>query len=509
MDKHEESGPAGTDQALSAAIVDFLNERADKKEETLLKGDKKNPGFLIQLQSLIETNLDSLTEEDKESFKNIKKAKKTKEQSTVQFQREQYQRLVELADKAAIPERDANYRKWDVARAENQEKHCPSVWLTEHCKNAHGVSFATHVAKLTHSSISKATNIYDHGDVLSERYLVTASLIEKPRDDALDDAKYSPVAKLLKLVVDGVTLAEKVLENDVAPFVLFSDNKVEIQEWMSNLKQAFLGQRKSSHTLAKQIYWPVDINDYHLLLPLKSSSMAHRLHLHFSSFFDEPSQKAREQRSKGKYSSENCVYYPNKAVVMVTSSPKAHVNVSPLNVERKGRLGLLSCAPPEWKNGVSLPIGRNSLFGYEIEKSAQEFINQLQKYLLALKINQAGIKRTRVFRHIQQLVKSIAVEVFDYVLLIQELRHDEEWLNNTKLKPSHLSLLNIFCDEKEPVNSDLMIDWQKEVAQDFGEWLNKQLRHKHLRLNLIHAGLWRDIFLPQLRSFVADMEVER
>ena len=44
------------DKRLSEAVVSFLQLRAEIKEESLLKGDKKKPGYAMVLQNLVEKN---------------------------------------------------------------------------------------------------------------------------------------------------------------------------------------------------------------------------------------------------------------------------------------------------------------------------------------------------------------------------------------------------------------------------------------------------------------------
>ena len=49
--------------------------------------------------------------------------------------------------------------------------------------------------------------------------------------------------------------------------------------------------------------------------------------------------------------------------------------------------------------------------------------------------------------------------------------------------------------------------WQVEVADQFSGWLNDQLKHKQLNLTPIQQRLWKDIFTPPLREFIAAQEV--
>lgn len=496
------------DKRLSEAIASFLQSRAEIKEESLLKGDKKKLGYAMVLQNLVEDHQDLLSDAAVNEFQQLKKSKKGKEQTAIEFQREKYQQLVKLADNAGIVGRERIYADYEDALAKNLAKYQPKTWLNENCKHAAGISFATHVAKLTHSSISDATSIYNNQETTSGVYLITSSLAHKEQDSALDNAAYAAVAEFLKIQADDGSLGAALMDDNAAFLSPFSDDQGEIQNWMSNLKKAFISERNSSHTLAKQIYWPVTNPDqYHLLLPLTSSSMAQALHLKFSAHFDDQEKKAREQRRKRKYSPDMCIYYPNKAVQRVTASN--HTNASALNGKRGGRIHLLSCAAPQWKTVVKVPSDTRSLFGYEVTGKTRELTAELQKYLLVLKIHDVSLKKTQVHRHIRSVVNAISAEVFDYCATIQALKGEAGWSKNSTLPLSHQLLLDIHRQDDDFRVHYRHDEWHREIAQDFGKWLNHRLKHKHLKLGPIQAGLWRDIFLTQLQTFAAEMEISQ
>ena len=505
---------ADTNDQFYEEIVRFFRGRSEKNEEAILKGANKKIGYTEKLQNHMEKSLHLFSATTKSEFEKLKKSKKEKEQTAIVFQRGKYQKLVKLAVDIGVVGWDIIDTDCQDALVKNFEKHQPRVWLNENCRHAEKISFSTHVAKMTHSSISGATSIYDDQIASFKYYLTTASLAHKERDSALDNLSYAPVAEFLKIKTDEGSLQEAVMDNNVAVLSRFSEDLEEVQNWMNDLKKAFISERKKSHTRAKQIYWPVTNSDeYHLLLPLVSSSMVHALDSKLPVPLDRKNRKAKaitidkvkDQYYKKKYSSDIYTYYPKKAIQQVTASN--HGNASLLNGKRSGGINLLSCAPPQWKSVVRIPSKEGSLFVYKITEMTKESTEYLKRYLLALKANEVGLKKPHVRRDIRHTVNEISEKVFDYAISIQNLRKEAGWSKNSAMPLAHQLILDIHREDEEFRVHYRHKKWQKDLAKDFGKWLNSRLQHKKLKLGPIQGRLWGDIFLIQLQAFVAEMEI--
>jgi len=499
---------------MGMQIKQFIASRAEAKEVALLKDKpKKNKktgsesgGINTRLAALIQKNRSKLNSDQLEAFESVKKTKKIKAQSDIEFQRGKLEKLkllaseIELGATSEILDEYENFTQWIKSNFE------PKKWLSDNCKDALGVSFATHVAKLTHSRIKGASSLFDYSESVSPRYLTTSSLALKHEDSALDDAKFAPVANLLKLSDSSKTLDEYIASDSVTPFLEFTENIELARKWVADLKEALDSSRKSSHILAKQTYWPIEENRYQLLLPVKSSALAHTLYLKFSSFFEATDVAARKQRTANKYSPEMICYYPNKAVLKVTASN--HTNASALNGKRGGRLSLLSCSPPSWSLKLRPPIQQKSLFGYLIERRTSDAIEQLRKILLSIKLKKSSIKEPNNHKAIVNLVEDITDEVLDYAASIQALKELTGWSCESRLPKSHQYFLDPYRDDEDFQSQRADGSWKKEIAQNFGDWLNARLRYKaNLQLGPIQAGLWRDLFHEKLRLFITEMEV--
>lgn len=484
-------------QSMADVIKGFIRDYRKKKETDLLKTSQKE---LISLMKPEENG------DVKEKIDAIKKNRKAMDQTQLEFQRSQLNRLRSIAlpicSKKEVQDiMDEYHESLDKINEQHEVVH----WLNEAATNASGINFATHVAKLTHSRIKKASDIYDESTEISPRYLTTSSLHhDRLKDYACDDAKFSPTAKLLQSAYKDVSLLDLVASGNSSAFSSFTDDQEVIDNWMVKFKQALGSQRKSSHSLAKQVYFPVSRNSYHILSLLTSSSMAHSIVNKVKSPINSGFGEAREQKKSGKYSNLVITNYPNKAVIKVTTSN--HQNVSVLNSERGGKIYLLPCLPPEWKAIPKPPITKKSMF--HIEALSTDAVKRLQKLLLAIKHNELNKNNPEIYFRLSELVSEVIDHLFDYVSSIQGLKEQAGWSECSNLKVAHQLWLDPNRKGEDFQKKRKTWDWQLEICADFSSWLNKKLEHKKLTLGVPQEALWKKLIKPRLREFVAITEVE-
>jgi len=490
-------------ELMAKEICRYIVERRDKKELALLKDKpkKEKGGINIRLIVLAENSLGK----SNEPLEILKKAKKDKKQTALEFQQSNYQKLLSLLDGFIIDNRvvDITNEYKEKLLIINQD-HKPVEWLNQWTLKAHDISFATHVAKLTHSS-SKSSSVYDKTTSVNSAYLTTNTITEVTVDTATANAASAPAGEILTLQVNGISLLDYVKNNDRTPFEKLTANHDEISDWMSNFKQAYDSDKKNSHFLSKQVYFPIDKDKYHLLMPLVSSSMAQVLFLHFKEFFDDENALIRDQKNKKKYSNKLAVSYPKRASLNVTGSN--HSNASSLNGKRGGRLALLANMPPKWTATQKQPKQQTNLLNRALSFKLSEEIKALQRLLLVIKSKEMAMKKPEIHRAIVKAVNAVANEFFDEVIMINLLSDDLGWTKNSRLPLSQQLLLEPNREDDEAIQEKFKKQWQEEVADDFAYWLNKQLAHKKLNLTPIQQRLWKDIFNEQLREFIATQEV--
>jgi CRISPR-associated protein Csy1 len=276
-------------------INDFLTGKKIKEEEGYIKDQIKIISGLYEKQKYF----------GRQDIEDLFDRKKDKSQLAINFQRQKLKAIFVLDKKPEGLDFDQlreNYKK----KCDNiDNKYDANGWISKAAHDASSVSFATHVAKLTHSKID-SPSLYDSIASTKLNVLTTASLTDKAIDGAVAGNQFAPVFQFLELELRGSKLAAEFAgdsNNVLKPFARNNDD--ELAEWNANFKKALSGDKPSSHFLAKQVYFPVELENtvntsrYHLLCHMKSSSLAHAIH---NKVFDELQKEPRELRNKAKYS---------------------------------------------------------------------------------------------------------------------------------------------------------------------------------------------------------------
>ncbi len=107
------------------------------------------------------------------------------------------------------------------------------------------------------------------------------------------------------------SLVDCIARDDSSALQPFAHSDAQLK-WMQGFKWVFIPKELSSHALAKQIFFPVNDNEYHLLSPLYPSSLMQVLYQRVgSSRYGESAKETRKAKKDKKYSSNITVDYPN------------------------------------------------------------------------------------------------------------------------------------------------------------------------------------------------------
>lgn len=494
---------------LASEITEYINTRKDKKEEEFLKSKpKKNKKGEITNGAINERLLALVKKysQDKNKIADLVKSKKEKEQTSLNFHQVKYQQLVNLIPEDVIDEQLTQLKKqYHEFITTNNNEHNTVVWLNNWVMKAKDISFATHVGKLTHSS-SKSSSILDVSTEINDSYLTTNSLDNLDIDTASSNAASLPIADILNITSNGVSVLDCLKQGDNSFFTHLVDDSVVISDWCEQLKQAYDSTQKQSYFLSKQIYFPICNEQYHLLMPLTSSSLVHAIHLEHKKYWDEDQVKARSQKKNKKYSKTIVSTYPNKAYLHVTGSN--HSNASSLNGKRGGRAALLPTMPPVWKSNTPSYVNNISIFDKSLAFELINEIKELKNYLLLIKNKSLNISEPKRNAAVLNKLQAISNQFFNYLEMINLNESLEGWTANSKLPDDQQLVLEPWREDEAAKVLKLNNKWQVSLAQTYGRWLNNQLdKESKLQLSPIQARLWSDCFLIELRERVAIQEV--
>ncbi|MEI7222342.1 type I-F CRISPR-associated protein Csy1 [Pectobacterium carotovorum] len=371
-------------------------------------------------------------------------------------------------------------------RREIEQKHEVRAWLTDAASRAGQISLVTHALKFTHSD-AKGSSIFSAETAADAKTLSTATLAQ-PAIDAVGNAAALDVARLLQTEHDGDSLVAALQRGDHRALEALAENPEQLTQWLAGFQQVFTDRQPSSHKLAKQIYFPTENGEYHLLSPLYSSSLAQALHQRINAVrFGDEAKDIRKARKDNLWHDQLDISYPNLAVQnMGGTKPQ---NISSLNSSRSGRSYLLSCAPPQWKSIEKPPQQHECIFrsNGEVDYHTSDIVKSMRRFLLSVKEveNNRDIRQQRL-HYLDQLID----QLFFYVTSVQNL--PSGWSAESELKRAQQLWLDPYRAEADTVfrREREAGDWQKAVAYDFGRWLNRRLKHEELIFGEVERREW-------------------
>ena len=463
--------------------------------------------FYVQFNPYLKGN-----KELKNQLQSIKKKKVEKgadKQRKIEFSNELMVDLIAIADDFdLLPNLKNTHKKLKQDVAKIRRWNTYEQWIDWALEFGDGSYLATHVAKLTHSS-SKGSSIdvryFSSCNKFSDCYLTTG---EQPKllDATYPDNKYSSISQLYNLTVDGKLIGDLLRENSANILCNLTDDTELLAYWVESFSQKIIDKNKQSYFLSKQIYFPVGDGGYHLLMPLKSSALAHELHLEHKKRWDEPYKTAFEQKEQGKYSETTVPRYPKKAVLHVTRSNPS--NASSLNGKRLGRLTLMAALPPQWSAKLPSYAEKDSLFSKLLAFELKDEIKELSSYLLLLKNKQLSDSEPKRNAAILSKLRAISAQLFNYIDSVNNAESNIGWSIASKLDIEYQLLFEPWRVDEAANACKISNDWQSKIAKDFGRWLNQQLnKNKRLKLTPIQAALWANCFEADLKEYVAIKEV--
>ncbi len=420
--------------------------------------------------------------------------------------------LAKKTDKAADSPEMAALTEEELAL---KVKFAPAEWLTDAARRAGQIQFTTHPIKFTNSQAKGATSCYvkpgpPQPEGMPEGALISTASLQKPAVDVDGNAAALDVAALLQLEQDGRTLLDHIRAGDAEPLRPFADSDAQLADWLKGFAQAVSAVGPSSHTLAKQLYFPIGGSQYHLLSPLFSSSLAQAIYERMQEArFSDAAKEARKARREEAFHESLTVDYPNTAVMSFGGTKPQ--NVSQLNSRRGGKVHLLSCAPPTWKRMTAPPLKTSTVFSWH-HFGARVY---QETYLLNTFLERVADKDSTMQIRDQraELIDRIIDQLLQYAAEIQHSfaagwssrpecrldRAEQLWLD-----PRRSSADEEFGAERE------RNDWQKEIADRFARWLNRWIEKGKGRQVLFTGdaehGEWKSLLEKKLRLLKDDLE---
>lgn len=370
-------------------------------------------------------------------------------------------------------------------------------WITKAAARANQIKFVTHAIKYTHSD-AQGTSVnvknYKHVDCDDSVFYITSFSLKNLKIDAVGNAAVLDVAKFLKIENEKKTLIDLIAEGDYSALQFFASSEDQLISWVTGFKKTLETKSLESHVYSKQVYFPIGKEQYHILSPLFSTSLATEFYEKVQrSKFGEEEKTIREAKRKSLYSQYNYVSYPNMAILSVGGSKPQ--NISLLNTNRKGKIYLLNCEPPIWKKIAQPPIKQKSIFFNEYDRRVYSDIKAFKTYLIEVK-DKASTKKIRDMHtaFIDKLMDALIV----YAAEIQNMEDKKGWSKDSALPQSQKFWLDPYrgdLDFQEERDRD---EWQEKVAKQFSMWLMSKLKSEVISLGETEYHYFRVLFEDKL-----------
>ena len=387
-------------------------------------------------------------------------------------------------------------------RRELREKYQPIAWIADSARRVNQIQLVTHALKYSHPD-ARGSNLRRDGRVVDDEALVgTHSLGEQKSLDVVGNAASLDVYKFLSLEVGGVPLWQRAQNQDAALFAALPGSSEEKQSWIGAFASLARDvQKPSSHPLAKQVYWPLGEDGYHLLQPLFPTSLVQRVYdLLREARFSDKARAAREARRNGKSHAHGYRDWPNLLIQKFGGTKPQ--NISQLNSERHGQAWLLPSVPPQWEHrGLRPPLIMGTIF----KRLPPEFNSkalELGRYLASVtEWNNKGIRDGRARR-----VSEIIDELIEYAMKIQSL--DAGWSanENCKLSDAERYWLDPDRDDGDFQQQRSSTDWPRDIAERFGKWLSARLRRHKLPVGDPEHHEWQREFEKELAAHLREIK---
>jgi CRISPR-associated protein Csy1 len=334
-------------------------------------------------------------------------------------------------------------------------------WLPDAAKRVTQLSMVSHPSKFSHPS-AKTSSVIVQAKPNNDGYLRSGN-VHYPLDvfgnaAAMDVFKFLSLPLTEKLtVLDGFERQEESLKT----LLVGADLDFETLGTEFLKIKATDTSVKTDH-LVKQVYFPIEQAEYHLLSVLTPSGLITRLKQSIDTMrFSEETKQAKELRRKNEYHE---IGYADIFDLTITAYGGTQPqNISVLNSQNAGRAYLLSSCPPMLeKRAIRLP--KTDFFAQCLyRKNYQESFIQLHKFM-QLDLNNDDI-RTAIRNIIQFVIDQILV------LASKTREYSVEGWSNQDYYASLPKLQRIWLDKIYQTERDEDDDWRDELSREIARWI--------------------------------------
>lgn len=387
-------------------------------------------------------------------------------------------------------------------RSALQQAHHPATWIADAASRVSQIQLVTHALKYSHPDARGSSLCATGCDAAGDGLVGTHTIRGKETFDVVGNAAALDVYKFLSIEVEGIPLWQRAYEKDSALLGALPGNSQENQAWVEAFSTLTAADDvPASHKLAKQVYWPIEDADYHLLQPLFPSALVHRANAILREVRSEETIEARKAQREQKPHSHGYRDWPNR-VTQKYGGTKPQ-NISQLNSERRGEVWLLPSTPPRWREiDVRPPLKVESFFNRRtLPEALYPKARELGTYLAAVKGRDNIDIRLERARRVSEIIDVLIQRASSIHLASAGWSADAD----CDLPDTERYWLDPRRDDEAFQQQRSSTDWPRDIAERFGNWLNARLRHHKLPVGDAEYREWRREFEKELQSVIREM----
>ena len=316
-------------------------------------------------------------------------------------------------------------------------------------------AFATHIARFTNPGVD--VPLYaEPGGIIPDGYVYTVNTV--CQTDIAVGANFLSSAKLMMLPMeDGRPFIDHLQENDLN----IQKDIESLQLDYNEIREKFLQVKKATPAgktdeRIKQVYFPVEAGEYHLLSVLPSASLLMETKQRIRRI-DNQRRNSRDSKSDEYGKAYRQIYNITEIGYGGTKSQ----NISWGNMKQGGKAFLLPSVPPKIKQ-QKLVVPKKDFFVNSLRiKAFRNLFQSLQGIFVFDKHNMP----TRQKR--DEIIDAILDRVLEKVYVLQSL--EEKWSDKEDCKLPEEQ--KIWLDEQYYKQREETAEWIDPVAARFARWM--------------------------------------
>ena len=243
-----------TAQELAGVLAEYIALRKDYHEERYLgsKPRVKKGGLVGGINDRLLEVLKKLSP-NKKAIRFLEIRRRTHGQTRLDFQKQKYESLIKHLGRRytnnEIVEISLEYK--DFLKILDREYDAVN-WLNKWVSKIQNLNLSTYSIKFSRSSI-ECSDFYNVKCWEKRSFLATNSAKQSELDIISYNGFPLPIAQLLKLSRNGISIMDCLINNDQAIFRKITDDHELIQKWIKNLKPSLLPQINTNSQIEASI----------------------------------------------------------------------------------------------------------------------------------------------------------------------------------------------------------------------------------------------------------------